>query len=73
MSFKTTMRTSLTVSSNYDSCTHRGFQAYTNDIDSWTNSKSLDKVLTKDQIAGVEAILLSAISGCIKDNEKLKG
>jgi len=60
----------LSCRSNYDSGTHLGFSISLREEGEYTG-KSLDKVLTKDQIKGLEAMLLAYTLMYIEDNSKI--
>lgn len=58
----------LAVKSNWDSGNHQGI-SISEISDDWSYYKSLDKLLTKDQIKGLEAIIAVTVEYYIKENK----
>lgn len=55
----------ITVYSNYDSSKHLGFCCQQEDIN-YCNTKSLNELLTKEQIKSVEALIAVTVKSYIK-------
>jgi len=60
----------LIVQSKWDSGTHLGFELSKSEWGSY-EKESLDKVLTKEQIKGLELLLAATIKAMVKEGDKL--
>ena len=61
----------LVVNSTWDSGIHKGVNVAVCG-ECWSDIKTLDKVLTKEQIKGLEAIIGYTVKCYIEDNSKLE-
>lgn len=61
----------LTVGSDYDSGRHLGFKVLSQG-EHWADTQSLDEFLSKNQIEGLEAVILATTQMYIEENEKSK-
>ena len=58
----------LVVNSNWDSGKHLGISIGQVNEDDWSEYKGLEKLLSKEQIKGLEAIITVAVESYLKEN-----